>query len=410
MNRTYKHIVVGKGLIGAAATRHLSEASVEVAAIGPDEPADWTKHDGPFASHFDSGRITRILDTSLVWATLAKRSIERYRSIEEKSQMSFFQPVGCVKVVPDSEWGRNYITANRQIGDTLRVQYEILNDAGLRARFPYLHFAANSLGIFETETAGWINPRTLVAGQLKMAERNGAAIIRETVIERRERGQLHELVTDAGNIYSCENVLIAAGSYSNFYGLARPKLNVIVRAETTVLAKVQRDEQADLERMPSVIMFFPEDAPGGYVYMVPPAMYPDGQHYLKMGGHGELNHLFHSLDELRDWFHSPGDATAAAVYRKTMSDLLSDFKLREFYSKPCIITDTVTDMPYIGRLDKNVFVATGGCGAAAKSSDEIGRLGAQAILSGENDPAYDGNSFDIVREDDESRSKRKFQF
>ena len=41
-----------------------------------------------------------------------------------------------------------------------------------------------------------------------------------------------------------------------------------------------------------------------------------------------------------------------------------------------MITNTATDYPYIDQLDENLFVATGGCGAAAKSSNEIGRLGA----------------------------------
>ena len=38
------------------------------------EPADFASHDGVFSSHYDSGRITRVLDPQLVWAQLALNS------------------------------------------------------------------------------------------------------------------------------------------------------------------------------------------------------------------------------------------------------------------------------------------------------------------------------------------------
>ena len=36
----FEYIVIGKGLIGSAAARYLSENSSRVALIGPDEPED----------------------------------------------------------------------------------------------------------------------------------------------------------------------------------------------------------------------------------------------------------------------------------------------------------------------------------------------------------------------------------
>ena len=48
---TYDVAVVGNGMFGAAATRHLSAQGLKVAAIGPAEPLDWQRHNGVFASH-----------------------------------------------------------------------------------------------------------------------------------------------------------------------------------------------------------------------------------------------------------------------------------------------------------------------------------------------------------------------
>jgi len=43
----------------------------------------------------------------------------------------------------------------------------------------------------------------------------------------------------------------------------------------------------------------------------------------------------------------------------------------------CVITYTVNGYPYLDWLNDRTAVAVGGCGQAAKSSDEIGRLAAR---------------------------------
>jgi sarcosine oxidase len=75
-------MVIGKGLLGAAAARHLSAAEPHVALIGPDEPLERAGHQGLFGSHYDEGRITRILDPDRTWALLAQRSLARYCTLE----------------------------------------------------------------------------------------------------------------------------------------------------------------------------------------------------------------------------------------------------------------------------------------------------------------------------------------
>ena len=51
--------VIGRGLWGTAAAMYLAQAGHRVALIGPSEPADPCRFDGPFASYHDAGRITR---------------------------------------------------------------------------------------------------------------------------------------------------------------------------------------------------------------------------------------------------------------------------------------------------------------------------------------------------------------
>src|SRR4051812_42773626 len=88
--------VVGLGLIGSAALRHLAADGVRCVGIGPGEPPSFADHVGAFASHYDSGRITRHLDQRFEWAVLAARSIRGYSALEEASGIEFHRPVGAV--------------------------------------------------------------------------------------------------------------------------------------------------------------------------------------------------------------------------------------------------------------------------------------------------------------------------
>lgn len=103
----FKVIIVGRGMMGAAAARHLSGMIDGVALIGPGEPAERKSHHGVFASHYDEARITRSFDDNMVWATLAARSLDRYREIEAKSGISFFSEAGCLFAGPPARPGRS---------------------------------------------------------------------------------------------------------------------------------------------------------------------------------------------------------------------------------------------------------------------------------------------------------------
>ena len=93
---SYDIAVVGLGLIGSGALRHLSGSGVSVVGVGPGEPANFATHRGPFASHYDSGRITRHLDPVREWAVLAARAIADYPTLEAESGIGFHRPVGVV--------------------------------------------------------------------------------------------------------------------------------------------------------------------------------------------------------------------------------------------------------------------------------------------------------------------------
>ena len=98
-------VVIGRGMIGAAAARHLAESGLSTALIGPDEPEDRRAGAGPFSSHPDEGRITRIAARTMIWAELAARSIARYRDIEIRSGIPFYTRTGlAIAVEAIDDW------------------------------------------------------------------------------------------------------------------------------------------------------------------------------------------------------------------------------------------------------------------------------------------------------------------
>ncbi len=392
----YKCVVVGKGMIGSAAAKYLSHAGDGIATIGPDEPTDWKSHDGVFSSHYDAGRITRILDTEYVWALAAKRSIEAYPVIEEKSGIKFFEPRGCVKVVPDDAQGHAYLDANEANGNKLGAVTQRTADADLKARWSFLQFPEKSIGVWEQKTAGIIDPRKLVAAQLVLAKQNGTDIVNDTVVKiTRVADGRFDLETLAGKRYESEKVIVAAGGFTNCHNLLPHRLDIRPRKETVQLARITDEYAKEIASMPSVIWFLHGHPNLTYVYVLPPIKYPDGKYYVKMGGDREMAFEFTELKQLIDWFHSSGGEEAARDFKALMEQLLPNMKAEEWISKPCVITDTKTERPYIGPIEPNLFVATGGCGAAAKSSDEFGRIAALYAL-GQSEPSYGNDPFPVV--------------
>lgn len=58
------------------------------------------------------------------------------------------------------------------------------------------------------------------------------------------------------------------------------------------------------------------------------------------------------------------------------SFFFSGLDTSKFEVDTCVWLETPTERPYLGRLDENFYIVSGDNGFAAKSSDELGRLGA----------------------------------
>lgn len=369
-------LVIGKGLMGSAAARYLSGFGADTAVLGPDEPTDWQTHDGVFASHYDQGRITRRLSKDMVWATLADRSIAQYRTLEARSGIRFYEPRGGLYVGPE-DGSHPYWQNAAVIGRRFGVAYEELSPEQLAAQLPKLHFPAGFTGILERAPAGYINPRSLIAAQLAVFAQQGGTILRETAVTVTRHVNHVTVQTKEGNEYETRKLLIAAGGFSNCFNLLERPLELRLKTETIILAEVDETEATRLDDMPTVI--YAIDSPDlSEIYLLPPILYPDGRFYLKMGCNTRLDQtLSYDVEMIRRWFISGQSDALLPAMRAALGGMMPGLRAESWATKRCLITYTPHGKPFIDAVvPGQVYVATGGNGSSAKSSDAIGQLAA----------------------------------
>jgi sarcosine oxidase len=169
-------------------------------------------------------------------------------------------------------------------------------------------------------------------------------------------------------------VLIAAGGFSISRQLFARPLDLVVKARTVLFAEVA---DADLPRfagMPSLIGSAPRQDES--YYLLPPIRYSDGKSYIKIGGDpSDIN--LGSEGEVRAWFRRGANQAAADHMAGLLSRAMPTFRPASLKWSPCVTTFTRHGYPYIGFA------------GSAKSSDEIGRLGALLLENGQLDtPEY----------------------
>jgi sarcosine oxidase len=368
----HRIIVIGRGLVGSAASRHLSALTDGVAVLGPEEPPDRTAHNGVFASHYDEGRITRVVDRDPAWAVTARRSIDRYAEIEARSGIRFFTDAGYLGV---GAAGSDYLDGCETVGRMFGADITRLDAAGIAARFPFLAVPDGAEGLYEGRRAGYVGPRAMVRAQTEVARQQGAAIIADEATSMRAIANGVEVDTAHGSTLRAERVLVTTGAFTDACGLLPVDLKLRVFGRTVVLAHIDDGLLAELSGMPALI-----DAESG-AYILPPIRYPDGRHYLKIGIGGTADPELRSLLDLISWFKSTGSAENARDFQAFVTRLIPALdRCRHWHTDTCAVTWTATGLPYIDYvLDDRITVAIVCNGKGAKSSDDWGWLAARLV-------------------------------
>jgi sarcosine oxidase len=382
--------VVGLGLVGSAALRYLSATGRQCVGIGPPEPVDWSRHDGVFASHYDSGRITRLLDKRREWAILAGRAIDAYAGIEARSGISFHQPVGVV--MADVEADR--LGTVTKVAESLGVGFQRF-EPGEAFGDDRVAVPAGATVLREPSPGGFIDPRRMLAAQLAIARQQGTEVLNQQVVSIGRASDGWTVRTVEGAVVDARQVVIAAGPHADeLQGLPRrPRIDVV--AETVVMARVSSDEQQRLAGLPSIIVDDVDD----HFYVVPPTDYPDGQVYVKLGATRHDQWVL-SPEDRRVWMTGAQHEADLDWLRGLMLGVLPSLRAEAWMTKPCLIPDTPTKLPYLEVVEPGLVMAVGTNGYAAKSADAIGALAAGLVVNGRwTDADLDARSFELISRD-----------
>ena len=372
---TYDVVVVGAGMMGSAAAKYLAAEGMRTLLIGPSEGDETGVH----GSHHDEARITRISGPDMTWSHLAAASIERYAQIEQASGIQFHKTCGHLRCDLPERYAHSRISAVRSVVQETSAPAREFDHGHVLERFPYLQFAPGSLFHYETVPAGIINPRLLVQAQQSIGKQHGLILQRGVVTAIRRSSRQFVLTTTTG-IAKTERVLVATGSYTALMDLLPKKPVFTVRPETVLLVRIDEKRTRDWSDMPGIIWNFDHHPEVPYAYVLPPVRYPDGFSYVKIGADNDKDVDASSVAAFDAYMKGEGSQHTARLLYGLVQELLPGLQSAPWKSKPCMLTYTGHGYPYIDMLQDGWFIAAGGCGQSAKSSDQIGFLASRMIL------------------------------
>lgn len=369
----YDVIVIGAGMMGSAAARHLADMGVKTLLVGPNEPDRKETHTGVFASHYDQARITRRLDSKPDWARFSSKSIARYAEIEAAGGQTFFHPVGAMIAGPETGDGAWLVTGARKVAADQNIPFEGLDAVALDERFPFFNFPQDVVGLYETRTGGWINPRHHAGAEIAAAKASGAERYCDEVLDVAYRADRVAVTCSDGSRFEGMRVVVACGPFTKAEGLLIEPIPMAVYARTIAFLEVGETEADRLKDMPSLI-YMPPDL-SYEPYMLPPVRYPDGKQYLKIGG-DPVDIQLETVAEMKEWFRGSGNSDVASFLADKLIGLMPELACRSVSYSSCVTSFTPSGGPLIYAQSDQCVVLTAGNGAGAKCADELGRLGA----------------------------------
>jgi sarcosine oxidase len=363
--------------MGAAAVRHLATAGEDVVVVGPEEPEDWSQHEGAFASHYDEGRQFELASSEEVLVRLAKDSVRGFQEVEKATGISFFRRHPNLRVGPAGFSDDHYYNWDGidAVGRELGVETVHLDDQGLSEEFPQFRFESGSRGLLEPN-GGVINPRRMVKAQLRAAEANGATVIRDEVVALNRRSGAIEVVLKNGKAISANQVLIATGAFTNAAKLLERRLAMYLYGVTAVLVEVRGESRPEL---PTVTCRFGGEEKAPVCFAMPPLQYPDGRWYIKGATASSVDSPIAGDSGIGPWFRGKGVKEDPKLVVGMLRKLLPGFEPGKAHALPCMVSYTPTGNPYIERIDDRVGIAVGGNAWGVMTSDEIGRMAAETM-------------------------------
>jgi len=379
-NSHYDVIVVGLGALGAATLYQLSQRGARVLGIDQFAPP----HDQG-SSHGDS-RITRLaVGEGDEYVPFVQRSHAIWRELEARTGKPLMTTTGGLILAPRDRVAEHHGKADfvrRTIASAERfgIAHEVLDAAGIRARFPQFHLQGDEIGYHERD-AGFVRPEDAIGAQLAVARASGAQTRtgeRVQSVEPVGNGDTVRVRTDSAS-FTADRVVIAAGAWlPEFLGR---QARADWQADFSVHRQVMHwfdtgSAAADFSpgRFPIFIWMF-GDGQEDYMYGFPSS--DPAQPALKVATE---QYVAATTPDTIDRTVSPEES--AAMYRERVAGRFPQIGGRALKARACMYTVTPDRRFVIDALDglPQVLIASACSGHGFKHSAGLGEAIAEQVL------------------------------
>ena len=287
-----------------------------------------------------------------------------------------------------------YVTTADKFCKNMGLICEEVDEKFIQDRWSYFLPCDNCYGRFSKKYNGYISVRNLVKACQIVAERNGVKrydVVAKDIVKEADR--YYKIVLENGNTISSKKIVVACGSFTNFYNFlpGRRQLDLQLVGHTVLKFELDEESVKKMSEMPSMIYKPKLDA--GYVYILPPIKYPNGKTYLKIG-HGvhpdfedkeELSKLLETLDDVQKWYCQENYPKARNFFKTLFKTMYPDIEPLGEELDFCVMALTTSGKQLIGFVEENFLVAAGGNGKSAKFGLQIGKICADSVVKGEWD-------------------------
>ncbi len=280
-------IVVGLGAMGSATVHQLARRGVEVLGIDRHSPPH------SFGSSHGETRITRRLTLEgTEYVPLAVRSHEWWRRIEAETGASVLTECGVLSL-SDLAVDPGAFAVHERAAAAFGIDYELLDAAALRDRFPQFRVETSRVGLLEPG-GGFVRPEAAISAQLDLAKRYGARLpSRGTGPRGRGHGVGRHRPHRRGHVHRRPGRAVRGWLAGGPARRSRPRPALRCLPPGPALVSSSRLRAGLRPRASSHLHLGRGEPPGGVLLRVPVHRRRDAQ-----GGHGQLNHRTPGPDQL----------------------------------------------------------------------------------------------------------------
>lgn len=363
MTQTYSHVVIGAGALGTGAAYWLAELGAEKVLVLEQFELGHAK-----GASEDHSRIIRHSYHSSTYTDLTHAMFEAWNQIEERTGLQVVHRMGGLDMVevdsPQLEELNNYRRSLAHIG----VEWEDLDAAEIRSRWPQFQIADNVVGMFQRD-GGLLDIRKANAAHLALAAQAGVEIRQQTKVNRVEPTADGVLLHTDSDVISAGQVIVCAASWLEDL---MPGLGLDWKITLS-------QEQVSYFSTPNLRDFAPDRFPM-WIWHGDPLFYGFpvyGEPAVKLGRDMTARWV---TQETRSFDPDPAETE---LLRNFLATLVPGAVGPERYSRTCIY-DMPADRDFI--LDHvpgqpNVVVGMG-AGHGAKFGSILGKILAQLSLNG----------------------------